>query len=65
MVHLHSQILLGCEKEGNFTLCDSVDGPREYDEWTKSVKGRKAPYDFTHMEFNEGNELISKLETDS
>ena len=29
LVHLHSIILLGHEKEGNLTLCDSMDGPGE------------------------------------
>ena len=29
-VRLHRGILLGCEKGGNLTLCDSTDGPRGY-----------------------------------
>ena len=38
------------EKDKNFTLCDSMDGPREhYAKWNKSVRERQIPYDFTHM----------------
>ena len=29
MGHLHDGILLSCEKEDNFTLWDSMDGPGE------------------------------------
>ena len=36
---LHNGILLGCKKEENFTLCDSMDGPGEhYAEWSKPVR---------------------------
>ena len=27
---LHNGILLGCKKEENFTLCNSMDGPGEH-----------------------------------
>ena len=30
MGHLHNRILLSCRKEENFTLCTSIDGPREH-----------------------------------
>ena len=30
MGHLQNAILLGHKKEENFTLCDSMDGPREH-----------------------------------
>ena len=30
IVHLHNGILLGCKKEENFTLYDSMDGPGEH-----------------------------------
>ena len=30
MAHLHNGILLSCKKEESFTLCDSMDGPREH-----------------------------------
>ena len=30
MVHLPNGILLGCEKEESFTLCDSMDEPGEH-----------------------------------
>ena len=29
MGHLHNGILLGCKKEENFTLCNSMDGPQD------------------------------------
>ena len=29
MGHLHNGILLSCKREENFTLCKSMDGPRE------------------------------------
>ena len=25
VIHLHNGVLLDCKKEGNFTLCDSMD----------------------------------------
>ena len=30
MVHLNKKILFNHKKEGNFTLCDSMDGHGEY-----------------------------------
>ena len=50
MEHLHSGILLSCENEETFTLCNSMDGPGEhYAKWNKPVRERQVPYDFTHM----------------
>ena len=47
-------------------LCDSMDGCGEhYAKWNKPVRERQMPYDFTHVESNEQNELTSKIETDS
>ena len=47
---LHNGILLSCKKEENFTLCNSIVGPREhYAKWNKPVRERQIPYDFTHM----------------
>ena len=47
---LHSWILLRHKREENFTLCDSMDGPREYyAKWSKSVREGQIPYDFTHI----------------
>ena len=41
MVHLHNGILVGCNKEENFTLCDSMGGPGEhYAKSHKPVKER-------------------------
>ena len=48
--HLHNGILLSCNKEENFTLCDSMDGPGEhYAKWNDLVRERQIPYDFTHV----------------
>ena len=50
MGHLHSGILLSCKKEENFTLCNSMDGPREhFAKCNNPVRERQIPYDFTHM----------------
>ena len=49
MLHLQNGILLNCKKEGNFTYCDSMDGPGEhYAKLNKSVRERQIPYDFTY-----------------
>ena len=48
--YLHNGILLGHIKEENFTICKSLDVPREhYAKWNKPVRERQIPYDFTHM----------------
>ena len=61
LVHLHNEILLGCQKEVNVTLCDSMDRPGEhYSKWNKSVRERQIKYDFTHMKSNEQTELTRK-----
>ena len=50
MGHLHNGILLGHKKEESFTLCNSMDGPGEYNaKLNKLVKDRHILYDFTHM----------------
>ena len=70
--HLHNGILLSHEKEENFTLCNSMDGPGEY--YTKLEA--QIPYDFTqrktntiwfhsYVKSNEQTELTSTIETDS
>ena len=49
MGHLHNGMLLGCKKEESFTLCDSIDGPREhYAKWNKPVREQQIPYDLTY-----------------
>ena len=49
MGHLHNGMLLSHKKE-NFTLCDSMDGPREhYCKWNKPVRERQIPCDVIHM----------------
>ena len=50
MGYLDNGILLGCKKEENFTLCNSMDRPGEhYAKWNKPVRERQIPYDFTPM----------------
>ena len=45
VVHLHNRILLSIKKKGNFTLCDSMDGPVEhYAKWNKPVRERQVQY---------------------
>ena len=49
MGYLHNGILLGCKKEENFIMFDSVDGPGEhYAKWNKPGRERQILYDFTH-----------------
>ena len=48
VVHLHSR---------NFTICDSRDGPGDYNvKWSSPVWERKTPYDFTYM-WNQMNKI--------
>ena len=48
MVHLHNGILCSREKEGAYTLCDSMDGTGEhYAKWHKPGSERQIPYDLT------------------
>ena len=50
VVHLHKGKLLSHEKEGNLTFCKSMDGPGEYyAKWSKPVKERHVPHDFTYI----------------
>ena len=50
VVHLHSGILLGYKKEGNLTLCDSMDGPGEYyPRRNKPGRERQIPHDLTYI----------------
>lgn len=67
MIHLHIRIPLGREKEGKVTLCDGVDRPGEhYAEWSKPVRGRQGPYDFTRVwNLIRKNKLANKIETGS
>ena len=49
-VHLHNEILPGCIKEGNLTLCNSRDGTGDYYAMcNKPVRERQIPYDLTYM----------------
>ena len=57
MVHLHNGILVGYNKEENFTLCKSMHGPGEdYAKRNKPVRDRQIPCDFIHM-----SNLMNKL----
>ena len=50
VIHLHNEILLSREKEGNLTLCNSMDGLGKHcAKWNKPVRERQVPYDFTYM----------------
>ena len=49
MAHLHSGILHSREKEGAYTLCDSMDGTGEhYAKWNKPGGEWQIPYDITY-----------------
>ena len=66
MGHLHNGILLSGKKEENFTLCNSMDGPREhYAKWNKPIRERHTIWFHSYVESNEQTELTSKSETDS
>ena len=44
MVHLHNGILLCCKKEGNLTLCNSMNGSGEhYPKWNKPGRETEVP----------------------
>ena len=48
VVHLHNAILRCREKEGAYTLCNSMDGTGEhYTEWNKPGSEGQIPYDLT------------------
>ena len=48
MVHLHNGILCSKEKEGAYTLCNSMDGTGEhYAKWNKPDIEGQIPYDLT------------------
>ena len=48
MVHLHNGILRSREKEGAYTLCNSMDGTGEhYVKWNKPGDEGQIPYDLT------------------
>ena len=48
MVYLHNRILCSREKEGAYTLCNSMDGTGEhYAKWNKQDGEGQIPYDLT------------------
>ena len=49
VLHLHNGILCGHKKEGNVTLCNSMDRPGDHHAKLKPVRERHLPYDFIHM----------------
>ena len=50
VVHLHHGLLLSQKKEGNFTLCNNVDGTGEYYAMlNKLVREKQIPCNFTYM----------------
>ena len=49
MVYLHNGILCSREKEGAYTLCNSMDGTGEhYAKWNKPIDEKQIPYDLTY-----------------
>ena len=59
MVYLHSGILCSTEKEGAYTLCNSMDGTGEhYARWNKPDGEGQIPYDLT-FNWNIINRMIS------
>ena len=49
MVYLHNRILHSKEKEGAYTLWDSMDGTGEhYAKWNKPGGEGQIPYDLTY-----------------
>ena len=59
--HLHNAVILGHKKEGNITLCESMDKfGVHYAKWNKLVREKRVPYDLTHL-----RNLTNKLETDA
>ena len=50
MGHLYNGIILDHKQEESFTICNSIDGPREYyAKLHKPVRERQIKKDFTHM----------------
>ena len=48
MVHVHNGTLNNTEKEGAYTLCDSMDGTEEYyAKWNKPGSEGQIPYNLT------------------
>ena len=48
--HKHNGILLSHKKEGNFAICNNMDGLRgHYAKWNKSDRERQLLYDITYM----------------
>ena len=44
-------ISLGRKAEGNFSICDSIDGSTGYyTKWSKAATERQIPYGFTYIE---------------
>ena len=61
MAHLHNAVILGHKKEGNITLCESMDKfGVHYAKWNKLVREKRVPYDLTDL-----RNLTNKQETDA
>ena len=56
---------LAVKKEENFTLCDSMNGPREIMLSEIRQKKTNIMWFYIYVESNEQTELTSKIETDS
>ena len=49
-IYIHNGVLFSYKKEGNPTMCSSMDGPwGHYIKWNKSARERRILYDLTNM----------------
>ena len=63
-------LLLSHQKELNLTICNDMDGAKEYyAKWNKSVRERQIPSDFSHMWYNLRNKAneqrLKKIKRDA
>ena len=66
MGHLHDGILLGCKKEEDFTICDTMDGPGEhYFKWKHQSEKENTIWFHLYVECNGQTELTNKIKTGS
>ena len=60
---LHNGLLCNREKEGAYTLCNSMDGTGEhYAKWNKPGSEREVPYDLTYK-WNQVNKTNKKAKS--
>ena len=50
VVHIYNGIILSYKKEWSKSICNNMDGPRDYYiEWSKSDRERQISYDINYM----------------